>query len=591
MLLCTGGSPACVDALRELIVPTTDVAVADTAPEVLADTGSDLADTQSDGVQPVCVTHEDCTHLQGCCTTGYCYQGTCQLAGLADCCSVEGSCAVSSVHYSGVCETPCGEGSCIKSLVLPEDVAECADPPLYRFDPDVDSVGSLTVVDSNPEDTVSWHISARRGLSGGRALYAGDITCPSYHTGPFDAACEPLVPEVASAIELQLQTPPTALPGDRPAVLRMWLWSSVEDGGSTTPSFDGLEVGIRRTDAAYTRSVWSSQQAALPQGQWVPVLVDLALETGAEVSIWLTFATGDGVDNDHEGIYIGALEVLVPCAGDRSCVPPDACGMASETPVHGLADKLCTYANAPPGLACQACDTPAECTSTEACDTASCSDGRCQLVHELTAECCTADEAWTSTASFEEPDLDLSELQWTFEPPLEVSDPIRGLWHVTTTRAFDGGSSLRFGVPGAARMAPAGATASQIVWAPQVRVPAELPVLEFRLWLSTEWDQLPSTSNPAGVDRFSVWLRRPGSALAPTEIWSGDSIGGSTQGVWSNVVVVLDAFAGLDVELGFRFQTGDEAANDYEGACLDSIRVVRLCPAAGQPEPTATSTP
>jgi len=567
LLACSVGG--CVDAIRDLAgIPDPPDALADAAPDLPRLELPELPETDVDGAQ--CVEDEDCAFNDGCCTRGFCYQGTCQQTWLQDCCTSVGGCAVSSSLYSGQCDAPCGVGSCVKSLVLPDS---CSDEPLFSFDPAEDSVATMALTDPNANDNVTWHVSARRGVGGTRALYAGDLRCPSYHTGPLDAACEPVAGAIAAPVELVAATPPVLLPADRPVVLKVWLWMGLEastDG--LTNAFDGLEIGVRRTVAQYTRKVWSSRDTPVPQRQWVPVLVDLNADAGAEVSVWLTFATIDGLDNDHEGVYVGPIEILTPCAGDRVCPEPGGCTVGKETPVAGTGDALCVVSGDPPGEPCTPCVMAADCATNDACDTASCEGGVCEVVHELTPECCTPDDAWAGPPGFE---VELGE-GWSAEP--EEPTAGAGEWHVSQQRAFEGLSALRFGVVGDTSTSVPGVPASQTLWSPVMTVPAEKPALRFTTWLSTEWDAAPSSSNPLGLDRLSIELALAGVQVAPTEIWGSEVLGGTTQGAWVAVEVPLDGFQGLDVRVGLRFDTADEAANDYEGVYIDSVTMVRRCP-------------
>ena len=123
------------------------------------------------------------------------------------------------------------------------------------------------------------------------------------------------------------------------------------------------------------------------------------------------------------------------------------------------------------------------------------------------------------------------------------------------------------------------------MWSPPFTVPDDEPVLRFALWLATEWDAAPSASNPLGLDRLSLRVGLPGASTPPAEIWGSELLGGTTQGAWVAVEVSLALFAGLEVTLGVHFSTADEAVNYSEGAYLDSVSVVRRCPACDPDDP------
>ena len=170
--LCLFGLNGCVETVREWIAPPAPVEpsdVRDAETDTLPREDGEIVDAPP---SRACSRDDDCGPNDGCCEVGFCYQGTCQTTWLPDCCSQRGACAVSSPLYSGTCDEPCGAGSCVKGLVLPQ---ACEGEALYRFDPAIDGMSALTVTDTLPEDTVTWHMSARRGLAGSRSLYAGDI--------------------------------------------------------------------------------------------------------------------------------------------------------------------------------------------------------------------------------------------------------------------------------------------------------------------------------------------------------------------------------------------------------------------------------
>lgn len=540
----------------------------------------DLPSLEGDAVEPECSRNEDCAALDDCCFEGWCYQGNCQVRYLTDCCSQPGPCASTSTLHTASCEETCVEDGCVKTLILPPEAAVegCGDP-LWRFTPGVDPFEGWFVMDQGSNDTVTWHLSPRRGLQGGWSLHAGDVLCPTYHTGPLDAGCQPFDPMIASAVSLTLDTPRFDLPEDVPAVAEVWIWAELEDiKGGAAGVFDGLEIRMTAYTLegalAGTRTLWSSRDSPLPARQWTPVLVDLSEWDGKMVNLRFQFDTLDGVDNHHEGVFIGGVEVYTVCEGARECPPDSTCAEGQTVPLSPIKDALCVQAPPDPGQACVPCESVADCPTEDSCDVASCAEGRCVITHELTPSCCTPLDAWSVDPGFEEPVLAPS---WTLAPETPETPGIGG-WHLSDLRARTGAGALRFGLQDQPGLAPAGQSAAGVAWSPPFVVPPDAPSLLFFTWLSTEWDAGPSTDNPFGIDELRLEVEVVGLPLPPRVMWTSAALGGTTEGQWLPVEVALDELAGLTVRFGFAFDTGDESANEGEGVYIDDARLFRRCP-------------
>lgn len=549
-------------------------------PDVVSDTAVQDGDAPIEplpdvGEPTACGGDLDCAHIQGCCYVGVCASGTCVARALTDCCSVPGPCAVSTPLHAATCAETCVAGGCEKTLRLPD--ADCGAPELWDLDLTTDPLSQVTVADSDPDDRVAWHPTLRRGLGGGPSLHAGDVVCPTYYSGPLDAACRPLDPAAeADTVRLSLDSGAVLLPVDRPAVAELWLWLDLERSGRPAgATYDGVEVSAI-DDAGVLWPRWSSRQTPPAPRTWTPVLVDLSELAGRTVRLRVAFDTVDGRDNDHEGVYLGALRVFPPCASDRGCPAPTACAQGTVTAITPSSDSLCVSHAPEPGAPCVQCNTDDQCATSDPCDTGVCNAGRCEVTRTLTAECCTPAEAFPPPAAFE---VDLG-------PDWRIDAPTVGAWHRSERRAHGGQGALRFGVPGAAETAPAGEAASGEVWSPPLVPPPDAPAWTFWVWLSTEFDGAPDPLNPAGLDLLEAVVAVDTGApvsLPPAVVWDSRAIGGTSGGAWWPVSIDLGPFAGQVVRLGWRFATGDAEANDGEGAFIDDVSAVRVCPGSGDP--------
>jgi len=544
---------ACGDLVPDLpeVMPTRDTATSGDGDALLPDAIS-------------CTTDDDCAPYAGCCFDPRCVSGTCLPGYVPSCCIQPGPCATSTLFHDGTCDVACEAGGCVESLEPPP--GSC-DTTLWRLSLTPEGVAGLTLVDNNPGDRVTWSLAERRPFSGEPTLYAGDVACPTYYAGPLGPDCHALDARDAGPIDVAFTTPPLLLPSDLLAVAQLWLWIDVGAG-----HVDGVTVQVSR-DGYGTRTVWDSRQADSARGEWTPVLIDLAAHAGSIIRLIVDFDTFDGRDNDHEGAYVGGLEVHTLCADDLACPAASACAIGRDVPVSPFATTACVVAPADPGPACQPCVGPETCPRSDSCDVARCDAGVCGLDHELTAECCTPDPSWPGDGSF--------------EGALEAGWDVDDGWATSGIRSLVGERALHFGLPDGSAIAPPGMSAAGVVWSPPLTVPRDAPVWSFATWLSTEWDAAPSSDNPAGVDLLEALVVPAANVTLPeVVVWDSRVLGGTTLGQWERVRVALDAFAGRKVRLGFRFRTGDAEANEGEGAYIDDARVFRACPGCG-PEAVA----
>jgi len=550
-LLLPAGA-ACSDLLP-------DLPDAPAPPDTLADV--DPLET-ADGQVATCTTDADCAEYAGCCIDPVCREGVCMPSYIIGCCTVVAPCPASAELLRGYCDFPCEERGCVDSLRL--DDRGC-DGTLYALDPTPEGVGALVIDDPTP-DRVTWHLSETRPFAGGPSLRAGDVSCPSYHSGALDARCEPL--GEGGPVRLAFDTPSIQLPADIVALVELWVFADLPAADGLTTPLDGLEIQIVPDGSGVAFPVWSTRWAPLEAGKWTPVLVDAARWAGLGVRVRAVFDTLDGRDNHHEGVALGRVRVRTACADDRIAPDRGPCEVAYPTVPYRLDELLTVFGPPDPTRACTPCQTPGSCPTPDACDVARCEAGLCDVRRELTGRCCTEDPRWGVAGSF--------------EGPLPEGWTATGSWAPNSLRSVSGEGALHFGRPDGSGLAEPGERAAGEISSPPLTVPAEHPRWRFRLWLGTEWDAAPSSDNPLGLDLLEalVWPQTsPPLPIAPDVAWTSREIGGTTRGQWIEVTLDLDAWRGRSVRLGWRFDTGDADANEAEGVWIDDAEVYRDCSA------------
>lgn len=522
----------------------------------------------ADGQVATCTTDQDCAEFAGCCIDPVCREGVCMPSYVLGCCTVVAPCPATAPLLRGYCDAPCEPQGCIESLRL--DDRGC-DGTLYELALTPEGLSGLTIDDPTP-DRVAWHLSALRPFAGAPSLRAGDVLCPSYHSGPLDSRCRPL--GEGGPVRIAFDTPPIALPAEVAALVELWVYADLPESDGLTTPLDGLELQIVPIESGVAFPVWSTRLGPIEAARWTPVLVDAARWAGLTVRVRAVFDTLDGRDNDHEGIALGRVRVRTACADDRIAPDRGVCEIAWPTIPYRLDEVLMVFGPPDPTAACAPCEAAADCATHDACEVAACTQGRCDVRRELTAQCCTADPRWQSAGDF--------------EGPLAEGWSATGSWAPSNLRSLSGEGALHFGRPDGSGIADPGERAAGETLSPPLVVPEEHPRWRFWLWLGTEWDAAPSSDNPLGLDLLEalVWpVTTPPLALAPTALWTSREIGGTTRGEWLEVTVDLDAWRGRTVRLGWRFDTGDADANEAEGVWIDGAEVYRDCSAVTAESP------
>lgn len=521
-----------------------------------------------------CVTDADCAPYAGCCLAVSCVEARCVPSYVPSCCVVEGPCAVDSPLRSATCEATCEALGCKERLRLGD--TRC-DETIWELPLTAEGLAGLRVVEA-PSERLTWHLSPLRTFLGAPTLRAGDLLCPTYHGGALGPRCEVLGP--GGPVAMSAETATFTVPSDVASLVEMWVRLDVPASEGLTTPLDALELSL--VGERFEATLWSSGRSPVPVSRWTPVLADLTPWAGQTIRLRLRFDTGDGRDNDHEGVALGALRVRTACESDRLATGEDACHVARLTPVASVRpmEDALQVLGPPLGAedrACEACADASSCARPDACDQASCTGGRCELTRVVDAACCSPSPTFPDEGGFEGA-LD----GWSTSGP----------WATSALRSREGQRSLHFGRPDGAAIADPGEVASGDAWSPPVLVPSGSsptgggsasapPTLGFSLWLSTEWDVAPSFDNPGGIDLLEVRVALvlpDGRRVLPQTVWTSTAIGGTTLGAWRAVAIDLGAWAGRTVSIGWRFDTVDGEANDGEGVWIDEAAVYRRCP-------------
>jgi hypothetical protein len=587
-----------------------------------SDDGSDTTDTDDDAVS--CPLDESCTPLFSLpvCGEGRCDgRGDCVASPIVGCCTSDAECPVrpglpacerprclslrcADVPIPGCClkDDECDDGATTTADVCGPETGLCThcapgscdgSTPVFSADfefPTLLSAG-FSLTDDNLGDPVRWQISHARAYTGARAAYLGDTRCRTYYSGGLDEACVAVDPfeQDSRRILASVTTPPIALPStpdDGGATASVWVWSDVEPlAGGLPNEADVLRVSVLSTTADVP--VWPVTSTLAvgktTQGEWRQLRFDMTPWRGQTVRLRFAFDTFDGRDNRHEGVFLDDLEVSERCASRGCCVSDSDCDHLTHgpceaarcTPLTNGGGRVCTVASETPGVLCETCDPNGQsiCNDDNPCTTDQCSpDGRC--LHDTF--CCFRETHFE--ASFE---TGLS--GWT------VSDdaPDDGvMWQTSTTFQSDGAASAWFGDAATGTYdvaAPVeGAITSGPIQLPPAQVGSPGLSLSFVLSLATEWDGT-SYDNPTGLDRLSIEIISLETAPSiATEVWSSDGLGGTTQGVPTNVMVPIDGFGGQKVQLRIGFRSGDANANAFAGPFIDALKLRTRC-ASPQP--------
>lgn len=476
---------------------------------------------------------------------------------------------------------PCVQYACTNNVCSSAPKDECCD--VNSVFPELTELGETstedfefgiegwTVEDPYPDDNVTWQLNQVVSLSGAFSLYFGDSATLTYDALDSNGDSQPA--------QATIWSPPFDL-GDaedlRKPVAGFWLWMSTEYDESGSPvgeGYDSLRVLVREPGGEATEA-WSSIDTIgnTTKGQWVQIGVDLTAWSGMTVELGFDFDSGDppgfGISNDHGGVRIDDFDVtricgLNPCLGSLECDDGDACTFdvcALGTCENTKDDPLC-------------CDGDDDCVNSNACTTGLCVDEQCEYTYnEGSIDNCCSEGPWAGGWSTSFPNLN----GWTVETD---SDPVTW-WHRNDVGASDN-TSVNFSNPATKKFnKPGGGPSSGRLISPPILVPpyaSGRSYASFSYLLETEWDTTLAEFFPLFViDELRVKVMVDG-VLSDDEIWVSHYVENSTLGAWFQTKADLSAYTGMEVQLVFEFDSGDQSNNPFKGPFIDDVSFGTTC--------------
>lgn len=226
-----------------------------------------------------------------------------------------------------------------------------------------------------------------------------------------------------------------------------------------------------------------------------------------------------------------------------------------------------------------ACSNDAACDDADPCTVDTCgTDGQCIYEGSGSPGCCGSvaiDE------NFE------SGLTWTVVDTSQTQTGV--VWQVVaalgpdgTPRATSGTHALYFGNPDApcptndGTLCPdfdGGDVVAAEVTSGSISLPeAGAVTATFQVFLDGE--------SSGSYDKLDLWVVP--DVGEPVLVWTKDSVGGDTAGVFVPASADLTAFAGQVVQVRFAFDSVDSLSNNGEGAYVDDFRIDTTCGAVGE---------
>ncbi|MCO4760431.1 MAG: hypothetical protein KC502_02930 [Myxococcales bacterium] len=476
-------------------------------------------------------------------------------------------------------------------------------------------VGSASPKANN---NVAWQLSSNRGHASKNSLYLGN-ECNSYNTSK-SAASGCKAGASALAFEANLTSQEVVLPKNKPAIAHFWLWLDAQpkfkaattcanpcpegttcvkiDGGTSVcaPEQDVLRVFVE-TGAPSPDPVWISTTINKSTQGWLHVAINLApyQKKDKDTALKLRWNfKANNANNDHEGAYIddvvietlcvsagGQCSKKTPCADDKNGCTTDSCTFFANDDSQGLcfADKT---------AGC--CINAADCNDLNDCTVDQCtvpkdaSEGTCtNAPDDKNPQCCQPKELFGdnfesgSTAAWNHVDSNSKSVKWQISDKDSAgSGGKKSLFFGQAT--LDGYDDPSLG----SSKGPKGRLCSPNTLIEQGTL---YDLLTFDVKMQTEWSGKPAanyknppcpqgTCQPNKIDHLAVEIYTAGQYF---EVWSSDSVKGTTEGKWLPAFVNLDKYQGKTVKFCFGFDAGDGGANKTGGVWIDNVKLAVKC--------------
>ncbi len=533
-------------------------------------------------------TLDSCTYFANDNSQGLCFAdksaGCC--INVADCndlndCTVD-KCTLASGAATGLCDNAPDANN-----------AQCCQPKdVYGDNFESGSIAAWTHVGSNSKE-VKWQVSDKvgAGVGGGKSLYFGNTdTSKGYHDpalgstkGAKGRICSPSMTIAQGTLydvltfDLLLQTEWSGKPAANYANP-----PCPQGPGKCEPNkIDVFAVEV--FSVGQYQEIWSSDAIkGTTEAKWLPTFVSLDKYQGKQVQLCFSFDAGDGSANTVGGAWVDNVKLAVQCTAKECAIDSQCeakCGPCATASCGGDGKCACT-----PIAGC--CAKTEDCADGDKCTTETCDKGECK--YSLTSPTCCTDKIGKD-AVFSQ-DWEASSKvpsDWKVIVPTGKNDlgytyaADKGWRMSVKSKPGTGNYALYFGgadgTLNAGTDAPAGT-----VTGPEFTVPKNgTTLINFDLYLNTEWDDFPFKLPPLAIDQLFVNVidvAEKDAAKAVVAVWDSYAIEGTTKGKWQAVVMAIPAsLAGKKVRLQFVFECGTDTNNKGEGAFIDNLQVETLC--------------
>lgn len=626
----TDPKPAAADAVAEVGADTGDgsaepdtgadaVAADESAPDAIEDSSADVAETMDS--EPVDSADSVDTFIDTApadvsqCTTATECAGKVTLAACQDALCDLGVCKPIPKPFPSCCNSAacddkdeCTADVCDATTHLCKNTLDplcCSGKKtLLKSSFEANALDGLKASDAATNGNVGWQVSTARAHSGKSSLYFGN-SCKTYDTSMTnDNGCK--AGKEAQAVATTLASGSNFIPEGKKAHLVFWLWLDTEPPYSAQfkaatckpacPQGAGCllinevpqclsekdVLTLTVVEGGKAAQVFSSVQIGKStKGQWQQIAIDLSEWAGKTVKMQWTFASGSGLKNEYEGIYLDDIvwetvcaqaycDASSPCKDDANACTADSCSPYLNGAV-GAGSGSCLYAKA---SGC--CDTDSDCDDANACTVDLCKNGQCTNNPDAAKPACCK-SAVTYYAPFDDALTDWTTLQQNSTTVGWKLSPNGGETGGALVFADEAGASYADSLLGE-EVGAKGVVCSKLI---AIKSGSVFNNLTFQLNLDTEWSlSLPANYvNPpiAGLAKFDEFTVQVLAATQVTTIWSSDLIYGTTKGKWKTITVPLDAWQGQSVQVCLHFDAGDGSKNEFSGAAVDELAVKVAC--------------